>query len=218
MLYSTSCFKWFRWLLTSLSCQGKTRCSSVVNLCIYVPQPKVFRCASCSYLSDVDRIATPGYLPTQQDVLRVRVPTTGIIEYPFDLENIIFRYWRCIHVTAELGEGWCGLGKDEFWVALAGPGAWLGGWGGCVCWDVVGVCWQALLSRGWCHVLFWKLQAEAPTVTKQDVLWNCALGVTPKLAACAAAAIDGIWKLKPAIERGIKDTMTHLAIARQFSP
>ncbi|XP_057564168.1 guanine nucleotide-binding protein subunit alpha-11 isoform X2 [Hippopotamus amphibius kiboko] len=43
------------------------------------------------YLADVDRIATPGYLPTQQDVLRVRVPTTGIIEYPFDLENIIFR-------------------------------------------------------------------------------------------------------------------------------
>lgn len=44
-----------------------------------------------SYLTDVDRIATVGYLPTQQDVLRVRVPTTGIIEYPFDLENIIFR-------------------------------------------------------------------------------------------------------------------------------
>ncbi|XP_009191393.1 guanine nucleotide-binding protein subunit alpha-11 [Piliocolobus tephrosceles] len=43
------------------------------------------------YLTDVDRIATSGYLPTQQDVLRVRVPTTGIIEYPFDLENIIFR-------------------------------------------------------------------------------------------------------------------------------
>lgn len=43
------------------------------------------------YLTDVDRIATVGYLPTQQDVLRVRVPTTGIIEYPFDLENIIFR-------------------------------------------------------------------------------------------------------------------------------
>ncbi|KFO28853.1 Guanine nucleotide-binding protein subunit alpha-11 [Fukomys damarensis] len=34
------------------------------------------------YLTDVDRIATSGYLPTQQDVLRVRVPTTGIIEYP----------------------------------------------------------------------------------------------------------------------------------------
>ncbi|XP_041589224.1 guanine nucleotide-binding protein subunit alpha-14 [Vulpes lagopus] len=43
------------------------------------------------YLTDIDRIAMPSFVPTQQDVLRVRVPTTGIIEYPFDLENIIFR-------------------------------------------------------------------------------------------------------------------------------
>ncbi|CAF0751649.1 unnamed protein product [Didymodactylos carnosus] len=43
------------------------------------------------YLDSIDRIASPSYLPTEQDVLRVRVPTTGIIEYPFDLENIIFR-------------------------------------------------------------------------------------------------------------------------------
>lgn len=43
------------------------------------------------YLSDLDRIADPTYLPTQQDILRVRVPTTGISEYPFDLEEIRFR-------------------------------------------------------------------------------------------------------------------------------
>jgi len=43
------------------------------------------------YLNDIDRIAQPDYLPTQQDILRVRVPTTGIIEYPFDLDSIIFR-------------------------------------------------------------------------------------------------------------------------------
>uniref|UniRef100_A0A8C8VR46 Guanine nucleotide-binding protein subunit alpha n=1 Tax=Pelusios castaneus TaxID=367368 RepID=A0A8C8VR46_9SAUR len=43
------------------------------------------------YLNDLDRIAEPVYLPTQQDVLRVRVPTTGIIEYPFDLQSVIFR-------------------------------------------------------------------------------------------------------------------------------
>ncbi|XP_010120219.1 PREDICTED: guanine nucleotide-binding protein subunit alpha-14, partial [Chlamydotis macqueenii] len=43
------------------------------------------------YLTDLDRIATSSFVPTQQDILRVRVPTTGIIEYPFDLENIIFR-------------------------------------------------------------------------------------------------------------------------------
>ncbi|KAK4337101.1 hypothetical protein RND71_043851 [Anisodus tanguticus] len=43
------------------------------------------------YLTNIDRIAAPDYLPTQQDILRVRVPTTGIIEYPFDLDSIIFR-------------------------------------------------------------------------------------------------------------------------------
>ncbi|EPY77974.1 guanine nucleotide-binding protein G(q) subunit alpha [Camelus ferus] len=43
------------------------------------------------YLNDLDRVADPTYLPTQQDVLRVRVPTTGIIEYPFDLQSVIFR-------------------------------------------------------------------------------------------------------------------------------
>lgn len=43
------------------------------------------------YLESIDRIATKDYLPTEQDVLRVRVPTTGIIEYPFMLENITFR-------------------------------------------------------------------------------------------------------------------------------
>uniref|UniRef100_A0A3B3XWR3 Guanine nucleotide-binding protein subunit alpha n=1 Tax=Poecilia mexicana TaxID=48701 RepID=A0A3B3XWR3_9TELE len=43
------------------------------------------------YLDSLDRIAQPIYLPTQQDVLRVRVPTTGIIEYPFDLQSVIFR-------------------------------------------------------------------------------------------------------------------------------
>jgi guanine nucleotide-binding protein G(q) subunit alpha len=43
------------------------------------------------YLSDLGRIGAPDYLPTEQDILRARVPTTGIIEYPFDLDSIIFR-------------------------------------------------------------------------------------------------------------------------------
>ena len=46
----------------------------------------------------------------------------------------------------------------------------------------------------------------------------CALRITPKLAAYAAAAIEGIWRLKPAIEHGIKGTMTCLSSAKQFSP
>ncbi|XP_056629133.1 guanine nucleotide-binding protein subunit alpha-14 [Triplophysa dalaica] len=43
------------------------------------------------YLCDLDRIAEEAYVPSEQDILRVRVPTTGIIEYPFDLENVIFK-------------------------------------------------------------------------------------------------------------------------------
>lgn len=43
------------------------------------------------FLSDIDRVSEEDFLPTEQDILRVRVPTTGIIEYPFDLETIIFR-------------------------------------------------------------------------------------------------------------------------------
>ncbi|XP_042278127.1 guanine nucleotide-binding protein subunit alpha-14-like [Thunnus maccoyii] len=43
------------------------------------------------YLTDLDRIAQPSYIPDLQDILRVRVPTTGIIEYPFDMENVVFR-------------------------------------------------------------------------------------------------------------------------------
>lgn len=43
------------------------------------------------YLSDLERIEAPDYLPTEQDILRARAPTTGIIEYPFDLDSIIFR-------------------------------------------------------------------------------------------------------------------------------
>ncbi|XP_020558389.1 guanine nucleotide-binding protein G(q) subunit alpha isoform X1 [Oryzias latipes] len=53
------------------------------------------------YLSCFERIASHGYVPTLQDVLRVRVPTTGIIEYPFDLENIIFSYLSALDRIAD---------------------------------------------------------------------------------------------------------------------
>lgn len=74
-----------------------------------------------SYLMEIDRVAALNYLPTEQDILRVRVPTTGIIEYPFDLEEIRFRYlslhstrscvlpllrsWKHTHTTRMLHRG-----------------------------------------------------------------------------------------------------------------
>ncbi|VDO29837.1 unnamed protein product [Brugia timori] len=58
------------------------------------------------YLSDLRRLAASDYLPTEQDILRVRVPTTGIIEYPFDLEQIIFRKdrFRMVDVGGQRSE------------------------------------------------------------------------------------------------------------------
>merc|ERR1712117_864977 len=47
---------------------------------------------SASYFLDaIDRCGAADYLPTEQDILRCRVPTTGIIEYPFDLDGVVFR-------------------------------------------------------------------------------------------------------------------------------
>ncbi|KAF6217168.1 hypothetical protein GE061_001524 [Apolygus lucorum] len=43
------------------------------------------------YLNSLDRISQPNYVPTQQDVLRTRVKTTGIIETHFTFKNLHFK-------------------------------------------------------------------------------------------------------------------------------
>lgn len=43
------------------------------------------------YLNALDRIARQGYVPTQQDVLRTRVKTTGIVETNFSFKNLNFK-------------------------------------------------------------------------------------------------------------------------------
>lgn len=43
------------------------------------------------FFSNVDRFMDPDYLPTEQDVLRARVRTTGIEEAIFDFDDISFR-------------------------------------------------------------------------------------------------------------------------------
>lgn len=50
------------------------------------------------YLNSLDRISRPDYIPTQQDVLRTRVKTTGIIETHFTFKGLYFKYviyYRC---------------------------------------------------------------------------------------------------------------------------
>ncbi|XP_042273160.1 guanine nucleotide-binding protein subunit alpha-11-like [Thunnus albacares] len=43
------------------------------------------------YMSNLDRISAPDYIPTEQDVLRVRFPTTGIHDYAFNIKTITLR-------------------------------------------------------------------------------------------------------------------------------
>ncbi|XP_068563355.1 guanine nucleotide-binding protein subunit alpha-15.1 [Cebidichthys violaceus] len=43
------------------------------------------------YMSNLDRISASDYIPTEQDVLRVRFPTTGIHDYSFTIKNITLR-------------------------------------------------------------------------------------------------------------------------------
>ncbi|XP_046892681.1 guanine nucleotide-binding protein G(i) subunit alpha-3-like [Hypomesus transpacificus] len=43
------------------------------------------------YLNDLDRISQQNYIPTQQDVLRTRVKTTGIVETHFTFKDLYFK-------------------------------------------------------------------------------------------------------------------------------
>ena len=44
-----------------------------------------------SFLDDLDRLGAKGYMPTEQDILRTRVKTTGIVEVHFSFKNLNFK-------------------------------------------------------------------------------------------------------------------------------
>eukprot|EP00069_Balaena_mysticetus_P011209 bmy_21110T0 len=66
------------------------------------------------YLNDLDRIAAPGYVPNEQDVLHSRVKTTRITETQFSFKDLHFRMFdvggqrperkKWIHYLKELHE------------------------------------------------------------------------------------------------------------------
>ena len=65
---------------------------------------------ACSYFDCIDRISEPNYIPTEQDVLRSRVKTTGISETVFTLRDVTFRCvpfrrWRRARSAAMLTLG-----------------------------------------------------------------------------------------------------------------
>lgn len=48
-------------------------------------------CSINSFLDDLDRIGAKNYSPTEQDILRTRVKTTGIVEVHFNFKNLNFK-------------------------------------------------------------------------------------------------------------------------------
>lgn len=45
-----------------------------------------------SYLDAIQRLCAPDYIPSEQDVLRSRVKTTGIVETHFEFKDLHFKY------------------------------------------------------------------------------------------------------------------------------
>ena len=43
------------------------------------------------YFNDINRITAPNYIPNEQDILRSRAKTTGIIETEFEVDGLCFR-------------------------------------------------------------------------------------------------------------------------------
>jgi hypothetical protein len=43
------------------------------------------------YFERIEALSTGDYMPTLQDILRSRVATTGIVEYKFHTDNVVFR-------------------------------------------------------------------------------------------------------------------------------
>ena len=58
---------------------------------IHVPSPPHVSTFSCSFLDELDRLGAKDYMPTEQDILRTRVKTTGIVEVHFHFKNLNFK-------------------------------------------------------------------------------------------------------------------------------
>ncbi|XP_033017667.1 guanine nucleotide-binding protein G(i) subunit alpha-1 isoform X4 [Lacerta agilis] len=64
---------------------------SGVQVCFNRSREYQLNDSAAYYLNDLDRIAQTSYIPTQQDVLRTRVKTTGIVETHFTFKDLHFK-------------------------------------------------------------------------------------------------------------------------------
>ena len=62
----------------------------ISRLSLYIV-PKKLPFPFFSFLDDLDRLGAKDYQPTEQDILRTRVKTTGIVEVHFSFKNLNFK-------------------------------------------------------------------------------------------------------------------------------
>ena len=56
------------------------------------PLPSQNELFTCSFLDNLPRLSAPNYVPSEQDLLRTRIKTTGITEVLFELKGLTFRF------------------------------------------------------------------------------------------------------------------------------
>ncbi|XP_042336449.1 guanine nucleotide-binding protein subunit alpha-15 isoform X2 [Sceloporus undulatus] len=66
------------------------------------------------FLSNLERIAADGYVPSAQDILRTRVPTTGINEYCFSIQKVTLRIVTLAVRSQSGGSGSTFRKRDRF--------------------------------------------------------------------------------------------------------
>jgi hypothetical protein len=70
---------------------------SIYQSCFLTPITSTFFLIIFSFLDDLDRLGAKDYQPTEQDILRTRVKTTGIVEVHFSFKNLNFK-WVYIYI------------------------------------------------------------------------------------------------------------------------
>lgn len=72
-----------------------------VQQCFFRSREYQLNDSAAYYLNSLDYIAQPNYVPSQEDVLRTRVKTTGIVETHFSFKGLHFKWVFCstLHYT-----------------------------------------------------------------------------------------------------------------------
>lgn len=69
---------------------------------------------SNSFLDDLARLGKKDYMPTEQDILRTRVKTTGIVEVHFSFKNLNFKLFDVGGQRSERKK-WIHCFEGKFW-------------------------------------------------------------------------------------------------------